>query len=72
MPNYLHPNKARSIAFAKAHTLQRDAIHYKIESLPGELVIAGIGTLARHIEGASFQKLLIKKKTFGIPSEDLE
>ena len=57
--NYLYPNKARSVAFAEAHAIQRDAGHYEAERLPGELVITAVGTLVRHLEGASFQTLLI-------------
>ena len=69
--NYLYPNTARSVAFAEAHALQRDAGHYKTESLPGELVIAAVGILAWHLERASFQTLLIKKKAVGVPPENL-
>ena len=70
--NYLYPNKARSVAFAEAHTLQRDAGHYKAKGLPRELVIASVGVLAGHLKGASFQTLLINKKTVGVPPEELD
>ena len=53
------PNITRSVAFAEAHAIQRDAGHYEAEGLPGKLVITAVGTLARHLEGASFQTLLI-------------
>ena len=48
--NYLHPNKTRSVAFTEVHALKRDAGHYEVESLPGELVIAAVGILARHLK----------------------
>ena len=66
------PNITRSVAFAEAHTLQRDAGHYKAKGLPRELVIASVGVLAGHLKGASFQTLLINKKTVGVPPEELD
>lgn len=38
---------------------QVSAGHYEAERLPGELEIAGIGILARHLERASLKALLV-------------